>query len=360
MGGILDTDFGADGMAMYDGDDTFSYTGESLARDSNGNIYVVGHSSAPNGYTLVVCKFNSTGQLDTEFGNSGIVQEYGSGSSMANFAKGFDIIVDSDDILYVCGYRQDSESRDIAVYSYDSSGSRNSEFSLNGAAFYNIDLGGLNSEEGYAMTSDSDGNFYIAGYVSGAASDDFIVLKINANGVLVTDFGTDGYTVVSDAEGTDVNEYAHDIVLDSTDRICIAGYGEIGGNEDMVIIWLKSDGSLDTASTSSGYRVYDGIAGGSGHDAFYGLSIGANDRIYAAGYSEGELGKKVTVMRLGVNGVLDLSFGTNGSILYNNPFSGGFSDEGRACLVTESGHIYVTGFSENSSSNNDTILLRYY
>ena len=68
----------------------------------------------------------------------------------------------------------------------------------------------------------SDGKFVVAGETDGAGGQrDFAVIRYNSDGSLDTSFGVDGIVTIDFGGGTDIGTA---VAIDSSDRIVVAGY----------------------------------------------------------------------------------------------------------------------------------------
>ena len=59
------------------------------------------------------------------------------------------------------------------------------------------------------------------------------------------------------------------------------------------------------------------------------------------------------------SGILDDTFGNNGIVVHHNPAGGNSDDVGYSIYVDNTGKIYVTGYSRNSSRNADMVIWKY-
>ena len=111
------------------------------------------------------------------------------------------------------------------------------------------------AEHGVAVQA--DGQIVVGGqaYIDSTTGDDFAVVRYNADGSLDTSFGTAGQ-VITDFDQT--RDYGHDVAIDGTGRIMVAGYVEFsyvssaGPANDFAVARYDSDGSLDTSFDGDG------------------------------------------------------------------------------------------------------------
>jgi len=88
----------------------------------------------------------------------------------------------------------------------------------------------------------------------------FLLTRVNAAVVEYdTTFDTDGY--LNWDAGSNYDEEANEIIIDSSGRYVITGYISNGPNWDMAVWRMKTDGSLDTTFGTGGYVILDNLAG---------------------------------------------------------------------------------------------------
>jgi uncharacterized delta-60 repeat protein len=155
---------------------------------TDGKIVCAGwaYDGSTNRSTLV--RFNSDGSLDTSFSGDGkLLYNAGSGSESVN---GLEIQSDG---KYLVGGHADYTDRDWVVCRIDSSGNLDATFSGDGKA--SIDMGG-SSDEAYGLALQSDGKIIIGGFCLGPMDFDFAAARFNSDGSLDTTFSGDGKALV--------------------------------------------------------------------------------------------------------------------------------------------------------------------
>ena len=174
--GTLDTTFGTGGIVFYDGGDYDR--GFGIDTNSNGNILVTGHLTKPDqditDYDIPVICFDSNGNLDTSFGNNGIALFDG-----GNREECYDLIVQNDDTILVAGHSGNSAAGpsdwSIVVLKYDPNGTPDATFGTNGVVQYDPTD---NTEWGYGLALQTDGRIVVAGQAHNGTDDDVIVLRL--------------------------------------------------------------------------------------------------------------------------------------------------------------------------------------
>ncbi|MFN9367078.1 MAG: delta-60 repeat domain-containing protein, partial [Planctomycetota bacterium] len=276
---------------------TGSDQGWYTAVQADGKIVVGGwvHNGINNDVALV--RYNADGSLDTSFGSGGMVTTAIGTSS----DQGYSVTVQADGKIVVGGYARIGSTDDFALVRYNADGSLDTSFGTGGMVTTAI---GTSSDIAYRVTLQPDGKIVVGGYARIGSTDDFALVRYNANGTLDTSFGTGG--MVTTAIGTG-NEYAYSVPLLADGKIVVAGYS----NFDIALVRYNADGSLDT-SFGTGGKVTTAI--GTGTDIAYSVTLQADGKIVVGGYAAIGSTLDFALVRYNANGSLDTSFGTGGKV----------------------------------------------
>jgi uncharacterized delta-60 repeat protein len=230
-----------------------------VAVDNDGNVLVTGASATVD--TISVTRFDSAGNLDTNFGTGGNVQT----STGGGFVVAFDIAVQADDKLVVLG----SSDNDFALVRYGTGGGGNVVVAeLVGSTL--IITGTTNPDDVRVVLSGS-------------------LLDVLDNNVSIGTFAAGGTTITFDgSDGDDRFEIATN-VTNPSEIHGGAGSDTIigGGGRDIVFgeandDWLRARGSADILVGGDGDDV---TAGGSARD----VMIGGNGADRMAGDAESDI-----------------------------------------------------------------------
>ncbi len=196
------------------------------------------------------------------------------------------------------------------------------------------------------MATAGDGSIYLVG-ATRAASQDFAVAKLSAEGALDTTFGTDGKTLVD--FGSDDEAFS---ALPQTDGgLLVIGRSVVGGNAKLAVTRLSATGAVDTAFGTQGK--FDSVIGVGAE--FRACAQDSLRRILVAG-SAAILGtRRFVVVRLTATGALDKSFGDAGV----STLSPGAAGDSATSLIVTASRIYVGGtrIASRASSNSDFSVL---
>ncbi len=163
------------------------------------------------------------------------------------------------------------------------------------------------------------------------------------DGVLDTDFGTNGVTIVDN--GTDNAEI---LALTKSDTKLIAsGFTSSGGTEVFTVVRFNLDGTLDTGFGTNGYVI---IPLGSGNGRASSILQQADGKYIAGGWARFSNKDQYVVVRILENGTLDNSFGVDG--IATGSFSGSTyaEDEIADMKFLSDGKIVVAGRSYNGAN----------
>lgn len=183
-------------------------------------------------------------------------------------------------------------------------------------------------------TMDPDaGEVMDAGLDAGAVARDLdiAVVRLKTDGTLDTSFGTGGKVTLDLGAATgSARDTVFGFDVDSQGRVVLFGSTKATGRSDVdrFVARLTANGVLDTSFGVDGLQRLD--LGGTTDNARHGF-VQADGKILAAGYTPLPTGamledggvqtaNTVVLTRLGVNGVPDTTFGTDGIVKFN-PFS---------------------------------------
>jgi uncharacterized delta-60 repeat protein len=305
-------------------------------------IVVVGGScdSALSKCDFAVTRYTITGTLDSTFATGGIVT-----TTVGNMSQGHSVVIQSDGKIVAVGSSWGGSNSDFALARYNSDGSLDTSFGLEGIVTTTI--GGVDS--GHSGAIQSDGKIVVVG----ASESHFAVARYTATGTLDSTFGSGG--IVTTAIGTAMSA-GRSVVLLPDDRIVVAGSNWSADNSDFTVVRYNSDGNLDTGFGSSGIVVTD-LGGSRTHDEAHAVVVQSDGRIVVGGtsccpsYDYHDL----AVARYLGDGSLDSSFGDGGIVIT----SLGTGDEvGNSVTIQSDSNIVLVGFTYNGS-NHDFVITRY-
>lgn len=249
--------------------------------------------------------YAQNGTLDLAFGNNGLVTTT-TGEDQEVF---YSIIeVDNNKVLAAGGANYIA-----TLIRYNQDGSIDTSFGTNG--ILELDFGGTR-EEIEDMIRQPDGKILITAESKNTNDDyDFIVARLNEDGSYDTSFGNNGISVISYGSSTD--ERPNAITLAPDGKIIVAGNTEGGLIWQTAIARLNADGSLDTSFSNDGKQ---NLSITNRSDYLNGVEVTFDGKIIAAGggvFNSGSNQGRMAIVRYLDNGELDPSFGVNGTVTLN-------------------------------------------
>ncbi|MDA8412727.1 MAG: hypothetical protein M0023_02965 [Desulfobacteraceae bacterium] len=357
--GTLDTSFGPPTGSVHYGDPTGTNTGNAVAIQPDGKIVVVGTVDMGSGRTgLWLLRLTTTGALDPTFnpGYGGGYLEMG-GFGLNSTGNGVAIQPDGK-IVAVGTYARPGVNKTTPwVLRFDTNGTLDPTFN-SGAGQVTVNaVDGQHTGNGLAL--DSSGNIFVAGtYDQGGGVTSVWALKFNSSGHLDTTFGGRGT-----GENTFGSYGAHSgraVAIQPGGKIDIVGvYDWTGGDTDLWLLQLKSDGTLDDTFNPSGSGTPGTVAlGGTGADSGNAVTIDASGRIVVAGaYDTGSGNTLLLAQRFTGAGAYDTTF-NQGNSSYQFAQSGKFSGQGVA--LQADGKIVLTGTGNDLAGAASILALRLH
>lgn len=291
--------------------------------------------------------FSQVGELDPSFAADGIFQMDISGGTDTPH----DILVQPDGkilVTFAGDFDPNALSFDFTVMRFLEDGTIDSTFAENGVFHYE-NTGG--SDIPYDMELLGDGSILVAGNFSPSPPEsDFMVLKIDGNGNLDTNFGTDGVAIYSIDTGLD---YARGLAVTESGQIVLCGYSHVPGfnYKRDVAIRLNADGSLDTDFGTDGIFMWNDD---NTSNELYTALIAPDGGILTSGYSKPGGSDQIALYKILEDGSgLDPDFGDNGVVLA--PIEG----KGNGLVIHPNGNILIGGNSFNSVTGSDFAVLAY-
>jgi uncharacterized delta-60 repeat protein len=186
--GILDATFGINGIAeipVTEVDNEFS----TICVQSDGKIVAAGHiSNGMNWYSLLIARFDQDGNLDSTYGNHGLVN-----MNLDNVDdEFFDMNLSDNDGVILTGFTvtQADYFYHLLLMKFDSYGQPITSFGVDGKVI----IGEVPYSFGDAMITQTDGKIVVAGCTGDLmpGNNDWALWRFNPDGSLDTVFGNNG------------------------------------------------------------------------------------------------------------------------------------------------------------------------
>jgi len=341
--GILDVNFGTNGIVKTDINNLFDAF-SAVTVQNDGKIIVIGHTSTAStaNKESIIVRYNADGSLDTSFGTNGII--------IAAFSTAFDSLnaveIQDDGKIIVAGIN----GIDFVVARYTTDGVLDTTFGTNGVVFTNYrELAGVTSDDrARCIAIQKDGKILVGGRAILFGTYYYAIVRYNADGTIDTSFGDNG-RIIDHAHGG--YKQINDLIVTSEGKIYAVGEMAVSQNSSynsQCIARFNSDGSLDLDFAINGRRFFD-LNSNSGFEAMQQQPDGKFVIV-------GNLGVRVTVVRVSENAVLDDSFSDNGR---DDPPLGTSSNFGKSISVLSDGRILVSSSINSTSNGNSSSVVVY-
>lgn len=277
---------------------------------------------------------SQSGEIDTTFGNNGKMTT-GLGSNQ-NFANA--IAFQPDGKFLVGGsYVSSRGDNDFALARYNSDGSLDPSFGINGKAVTNFLE--FNSDYNFIHSIQvlPNGQLIVSGTISigGSGSVTSVIVRYNANGTIDTSFGTNGKTV---SELISFDRDGKLIFLPDGKFIFTAIKTLAGGLNHIGIEKYTEDGLLDTSFGANGQVV---TSFGTGNSWPCCIALKPDGKFVIAGRYPATISPQITIAQYNPNGTLDTGFDTDGKLITS--FGTGTSGLPMQLSVNPDGKIKIAG-----------------
>lgn len=297
-------------------------SGNAVARDSQGNVYVVGSTSGDlNGQInqgsgdVYLRKYDATGQ-----------EIYTRMLGATGDAAGLAVTVDASDNVIVAG-------RTSAALTGSTIGSGTdsfvSKFDSSGQELFTRQTASFASDSAQGLTTDAAGNIFVTGTAAGA---------VDGNTALG---GTDAYLTKLDASGNLV--YSRQIG-DAADQTAVATATDGAGN---LFVLYNDNGHAKLAKyadAAGGSATFTTDLGAVGQGAATGLARDGSGAIYVTGFTDAATlnGSTANAFSGGTDAFVSKLDETSGSISYVSYIGTGSDDRANGIAVNGS-DVYLTG-----------------
>jgi uncharacterized delta-60 repeat protein len=275
----------------------------------DGNIYAAGESDSTNSLgDFMVISLSSGGTERWRYRFNGSMDRADEATSIVYGANGH---------IYAGGFMDNTlmQGKFFFIASFTPAGT------------YEWSYWGILDEESQAnsIAYGQDGNIYGAGFGNFQLQPpDWMVLSVN-------DSGDENWVNVYDGSANS-SDIAHSIVCGADSNLYIAGsLRDTTSSNDFIVLSLAPDSAFRWLYS------YNGPA--NSYDCGMAVTYGADDNIYAAGYSNNSDGNEDIAV---------VSVTSGGTERWVYCYDGGAGEEARSIVYGDDGNIYVAGYSEDS------------
>ena len=322
----LDPGFGNDGRVAVELG-TYGDRANAVAVQSDGKIVVAGSSSSTADLDFLLFRLLPDGSLDSSFNLDGTVVVPAGSADDEILA----LALQSDGKILAAGYSHNGTDRDFALARFNSDGSLDHDFGLDGIVVTSV---GNSDDEITDIALQDDGAIVVTGTALGTSGRVVVLGRYTADGTLDTGFADNGFSFTGIGE----EAQAESVVILDDQRIVVSGSYSENGKTGLMVVGFDSNGQLDVDFGNNGVAVPDdGTVSSEG----YGMAVRKDGSLLVAG-SQGEEGKRdAAIFQFLADGSVDKSFEDNGVLVT------GVSAEDDVLydVVESNGAIAATGFT---------------
>ncbi|HZK06858.1 MAG TPA: T9SS type A sorting domain-containing protein [Bacteroidales bacterium] len=244
--GTPDNTFGTNGIVITDFGNT-SEVAEAIVLQDDGKILLAGDHEE----RFMLVRYNTNGTLDNTFGTGGLA----SADVGIGLCFGQDVVIQNDGRILVGGLAFDAAANyAFGIARFDANGALDVTFGEFGSTLFSI---GTGYDFMIAIALQSDGKIIAGGHTwigTQPLRYDFAAARLDENGNIDNTFGTNGITTVNLIYG---GNYLTDMVIQNDDKIILSGYAEGPEDYDMGLVRLNANGLLDTSFGTDGITITD-------------------------------------------------------------------------------------------------------
>ncbi|NRB42735.1 MAG: hypothetical protein HRU20_30410 [Pseudomonadales bacterium] len=274
----------------------------AAVQQDDGKLVVAGNGFNGSNFDFTLIRYNSNGSLDTSFGLNGVVStDINADDDIAQ-----SIILQSDGKLVAAGYTYTAQGpTEFALIRYNSDGTLDKNFGSNGIVTTKV---GIYGSIGRSLIQQNDGKFVLAGICNDGFSDFSMVRYLNDGSVDVA-FGVKGIVKTDLAKSDAVRS----IIQQQDGKLVLVGEANVTAYTDPVIIRYNTDGSLDNSFGVDGV-VVSGF--GEANESFRAVVQQSDGQLVAAGVAtvSGSQFSHIGLSRFNLDGSLDTSFAGDGKL----------------------------------------------
>ncbi|MCI5196213.1 MAG: hypothetical protein D3919_08280 [Candidatus Electrothrix sp. AW5] len=335
----LDAGFGDNGKVAVNLGSYGDQANAVLVQPDN-KILVGGSTSSTADLDFMLFRLLADGSLDSKFNIDGMV----STAVGSNDDEVFALALQQDNKILAAGYSSTNGNRDFALARYNSDGSLDRDFGLEGLVVTAVSD---SDDEITGIAVQDDGKILLTGTALGNEGRVVVLSRYQQNGSPDTTFADEGFML--SAVGTDAR--AESLLLTDEGGIRIAGTYQEGEHTALMVLGYNADGYLDTSFGYEGVTVpLDGTVPSAGS----GLALRDDGSILVAG-SVGKNGERDGALFLfGENGLPDRAFGERGVLITADKQDTVFYD----ALITEA-MVAATGVTVGEDGMRESVLVTY-
>lgn len=332
--GSLDNTYGNAGKVQAN----FQLITSEMQNDEK--VIIVGRTQLQNGTKHTLLRYQTNGKPDSTFALNGVL-DLSQIVSYREVVQSLEILPNNKIVLMVNNYNYS-----ISLICFNPNGELDTTFGTNGITtttsppnlFYFLSLN---------LTVKPDGSLLMLTTITDElfANINFAILQYNANGILNTNFGTNGFAIGD--LGANQDEYPRSIKVQADGKILVSGFIS-STKANFVVQRFKTNGTLDSTFNTSGIT---NINVGGKYRELLDMLIEPNGKIALVG----SISDDFACVRLNSDGTIDNTFGTNG--IFTKDLGESY-DYGSCILRQPDGKFVLAGWTSHFCSDRAWGLIR--
>lgn len=349
--GSRDTTFGNNGFTLVNIVTNSKDNANSLTIQPDGKILVAGTSDSNHTlfgtyWDTFVSRLMPDGSLDMTFGTNGHVKT----NLGTDDDEVWDVVYNSSGEIFVLAATQIGTVTSKLI-KYDANGLLDTTFGNSGI----LDIPFPIDSRVYEVKINNADELIIGGTVLNTITGQYEVqvMKLDAQGALVSSFGTAGVTVITDPLE---NFTVRDIIFTSDGGLLLLGAaGNNSINTQLALYKLTGNGALDTTFNSTGYGYYDHSSSNYGVTFGYTVVQLPDDSYIAQADIIGNNNYDLLLLNIGPDGTLVNNFANSGRFILPRSTH---QDYNRQVLLQDDGNLIVTGMAADNTTRR-TMLVKF-
>jgi hypothetical protein len=273
-------------------------SGEGLAIDTNGNVYITGYFRVEATFgTTVLESYGQTDIFISAYNTDGIHQwaEHAGGES---FDAGWGIHIDQSDNMFLCGEFINAADFDTVSVSTGnfSDDMFLARYNINGSPLWVQHNSTMNFSQGYDVKTDNANAVYVAGYYEGTTQFPDTALTTMGPAPFVGRYDIDGnfewVRAMTCASEATLGRFVS-LTYGADDVLYVAGYfnGDMTLEDNEDVLWEDQgsvDGCLFSFSNQGDYR-WGAHLGSEAWEAWFEVTNDEDGRLFLAGSGQGDI-----------------------------------------------------------------------